>query len=143
MLPPLGLDPNLPDLVRDQAARAACGHGFAPEACTIVLLAHGSKRNPASRQATEQVAGAIEEGAAFRKVAVAFLEEPPSLDEAAASIVGPAVVVGLFSGEGLHGAKDAPKLVARLGRSEIVFAGIMGSGPGIEDLVARAVTAAL
>ena len=143
MLPPLGLDPNLPDLVRDQAARAARDHGLEPEACTIVLLAHGSKRNPASRQATEQVARAIEQGAAFHKVAVAFLEEPPSLDEAAASIVEPAIVVGLFSGEGLHGAKDAPKLVARLGRSEIVFAGIMGSGPGIEDLVARAVTAAL
>jgi sirohydrochlorin ferrochelatase len=143
MLPPLGLDPGLPDLVGDQAARAARDHGFAPGACTIVLLAHGSKRNPASHQATEQVARAIEQGARFRKVALAFLEEPPSLEDAAASITGPAIVVGLFSGEGLHGAKDAPKLVARLGRSEIVFAGIMGSGPGIEDLVARAVTAAL
>ena len=74
---------------------------------------------------------------------VAFLEEQPSLEEAAGSISGPAIVLGLFSGEGLHGAKDAPKLVARLGRRDIVFAGIMGSGPGIEDLVARAVVAAL
>jgi sirohydrochlorin ferrochelatase len=143
MLPPLGLDPGLPDLVRDQAARSARDHGFAPEACTLILLAHGSKRNPASRQATEQVARAIEKFAAFSEVVVAFLEEPPSLDKAAASIRGPAVVVGLFSGEGLHGAKDAPRLVARLDRSEIVFAGIMGSGPGIEELVAQAVTAAL
>jgi sirohydrochlorin ferrochelatase len=143
MLPPLGLDPGLPDLLCDQTVACARDHGFAPEDCTFVLLAHGSKRNPASRQATEQVAREIETRAVCRKVVVAFLEEQPSLEEAAASISGPAIVLGLFSGEGLHGAKDAPKLVARLGRRDIVFAGIMGSGPGIEDLVARAVIAAL
>ncbi|GMO22388.1 CbiX/SirB N-terminal domain-containing protein [Bradyrhizobium sp. TM233] len=143
VLPPLGLDPGLPDLLCDQAVRCARDHGFAPEDCTFVLLAHGSKRNPASRQATEQVAREIETRAACRKIVVAFLEEQPSLEEAAASIRGPAIVLGLFSGEGLHGAKDAPKLVARLGRRDIVFAGIMGSGPGIEDLVARAVVAVL
>ncbi|MBR0704121.1 hypothetical protein JQ599_29735 [Bradyrhizobium diazoefficiens] len=143
MLPPLGLDPGLPDLLCDQTVACARDHGFAPEDCTFVLLAHGSKRNPASRQATEQVAREIETRAVCRKVVVAFLEEQPSLEEAAASISGPAIVLGLFSGEGLHGAKDAPKLVARLGRRDIVFAGIMGSGPGIEDLVARAVVAAL
>ena len=85
----------------------------------------------------------IERLAAFRKVAIALLEEPPSLQDAAASVEGPAVVVGLFSGEGLHGAKDAPRLVAQLGRSDIVFAGIMGSGPGIAELVAQAVERAL
>ena len=143
MLPPLGLDPGLPDLLCDQAMACARDHGFAPEDCRFVLLAHGSKRNPASRQATEQVAREIETRAVCRKVAIAFLEEPPSLEEAAASIGGPTIVLGLFSGEGLHGAKDAPRLVARLGRRDIVFAGIMGSGSGIEDLVARAVSAAL
>jgi hypothetical protein len=56
-------------------------------------------------------------------------------------VEGPAVVVGLFSGEGLHGARDAPRLVERLHRNDIVFAGIMGSGPGIAELVARAVAA--
>lgn len=83
-----------------------------PEACTIALQGHGSKRNPASRQATEQVAGTIEQSAAVAKVAAAFLEEPPFLEETAAAIVGPTVVLGLFSGESLHGAKDAPMLVA-------------------------------
>ena len=143
VLPPLGLDPGLPDLLCDQAVACAREHGFAPENCTFVLLAHGSKRNPASRQATEQVAREIETRAVCRKVVVAFLEERPALDEVVGSVGGPAIVLGLFSGEGLHGAKDAPKLVARLGRRDVVFAGIMGSGPGIEDLVARAVVAAL
>ncbi len=141
MLTPLGLDPGLPDIVLQQACEAARDHGFAPQACTAILLAHGSQRNPASRQSTEQMARAIAARGVFREVEVAFLEEQPSLDEAAASVQGPAVVVGLFSGEGLHGARDAPRLVAQLRRNDIVFAGIMGSGPGIAELVARAVAA--
>ncbi|WP_035698878.1 hypothetical protein, partial [Bradyrhizobium japonicum] len=64
-----------------------------PEACTIALQGHGSKRNPASRQATEQVARTIEQSAAVAKVAAAFLEEPPFLEETAAAIVGPTVVL--------------------------------------------------
>lgn len=143
MLTPLGLDPGLPDIVLEQAKDAAREHGFALDACTVILLAHGSKRNPASRQSTERMARAIADRAIFRKVEIAFLEEQPSLDDVAASVAGPAVVVGLFSGEGLHGAKDAPRLVARLKRADVAFAGIMGSVPGVERLVARAVAEAL
>lgn len=139
MLPALGVDPGLPDLVLDQATQSAREHGFAPQACAVILLAHGSRRNPASRRATERMASEIERRAIFRTAAVAFLEELPSLAETAAAIEGPALVVGLFSGEGLHGARDAPRLVAQLRRSDIVFAGIMGSAPGIPELVAQAV----
>ena len=62
---------------------------------------------------------------------------------AAATIRGPAIVVGLFSGERLHGARDAHRLVAQLRRNDAVFAGITGSAPGIAELVAQAVMNAL
>jgi hypothetical protein len=71
------------------------------------------------------------------------LEERSFLDEAAASLCGPAVAVGLFSGEGLHGAKDAPRLTADLEREDIAFAGVISSAPGVEDLVAQSVGGAL
>ncbi|MBR0714962.1 CbiX/SirB N-terminal domain-containing protein [Bradyrhizobium liaoningense] len=141
MLTPLGLDPGLPHVVMQQALGAAHEHELTPAACTVILLAHGSQRNPASRQSTEELARALERHGVFRKVEVAFLEEQPSLDDTAAALAGPAVVVGVFSGEGLHGARDAPGLVARLGRRDVVFAGIMGTAPGIADLVAQAVAA--
>ena len=143
ILPPLGLDPGLPDLAVAFARKAAAAHGFAPHSCTLIFLAHGSRRNPASRQATEQVAREVERRAAFREVQFALLEERPFLDETAACVDGPAVVVGLFSGEGMHGAKDAPKLTADLGRDDFVFAGVIGSASGLEDLVARSVGEAL
>ena len=143
VLPPAGLDPGLPYLVSAFASKSARERGVLPRACTVVLLAHGSRRNAASREATGQIARAVERHAAFRQVRVAFLEESPFLDQAAASISGPAIVVGLFSGEGMHGAKDAPRLTAGLGRDDITFAGVIGSASGIEDMVARSVGEAL
>ncbi|QWG20329.1 hypothetical protein KMZ68_11075 [Bradyrhizobium sediminis] len=143
VLPPLGLDPGLPDLVLDRASQVARENGFAPEATSVVLLAHGSRRNSASREATEQVARAIEGRAAFRSVGIALLEERPFLDQAMALVQGPAVVVGMFSGEGMHGASDAPRLIAELNRKDVVYAGVIGNVSGIENLVARAVAEAL
>ncbi len=143
VLPPLGLDPGFPELVLDRATEIARGNGFMPEASTVILLAHGSRRNSASREATEQVAREIENRAVFRGVRIALLEERPFLGDAAASLRGPAIVVGLFSGEGLHGARDAPKLIADLGRSDMIYAGVIGSIPAVQDLVVRSVTATL
>jgi sirohydrochlorin ferrochelatase len=143
ILPPLGLDPGLPELVCTRARQISDEHGFAPEASAMILLAHGSRRNSASREATLLIASEVENLAAFRDVQVAFLEERPSLGDAASMVRGPAVVVGLFSGEGLHGAKDAPRLIAELGRNDIVYAGVIGNVVGIEDLVARAIEDAM
>lgn len=143
ILPPLGLDPGLPDLVLVHATQVARANGFAPEASTIMLLAHGSRRNSASREATEQVAQAIEGRAVFGSVGIALLEERPFMDEAMAPIAGSAVVVGMFSGEGMHGARDAPRLVADLNRDDVVYAGVIGNVAGIEDLVVRAVAEAV
>jgi sirohydrochlorin ferrochelatase len=139
VLPPLGLDPGLPELVLARARQIAAESGFTPEASAVILLAHGSRRNSASREATLPLAREIEHLAAFRGVQVAFLEERPSLGDAVSMVRGPAVVVGLFSGEGLHGAKDAPRLMAELGRDDVVYAGAIGNAVGVEDLVARAI----
>ncbi len=143
VLPPLGLDPGLPDLVLDRATTVARESGLAPEASTVILLAHGSRRNTASREATEQVARAIEGRAGFRGVGIALLEERPFMDEAMALVQGPAIVVGMFSGEGMHGAGDAPRLIAELNRNDVVYAGVIGNVAGIEDIVAESVAAAI
>lgn len=143
ILPPLGLDPGLPDFVLAHAAGAARRSGFAPQALTVILLAHGSRRNSASREATERIAREIRHRVAFRDVYIALLEERPFLRDAAALASGSAIVVGLFSGEGMHGAGDAPRLIAELDRNDIAFAGVIGSFPGVEELILTAVTKAL
>lgn len=143
MLPPFGLDPGLPQLAIDHIDRVASENGLVTRSLTAVLLAHGSRRNPASREATEAIARQIVRRGVCRDVAIAFLEEQPFLDEAAGSIDGPAIVVGMFSGDGVHGARDAPHLVAKLGRNDMVYAGVIGNAKGIENIVERSVREAL
>lgn len=143
VLPPLGLDAGVAELAVAFAKRAALKHGFSPRASTVIFLAHGSRHNSASRESARHIAREVESKAAFGEVRIAFLEEKPSLGEATASVLGPAIVVGLFSGEGLHGARDAPRLITELRRDDVVFAGVIGAAAGIEDLVARSVGEAL
>lgn len=143
ILPPLGLDPGLPALVIDHIDRVALENGLVTKSLTAILLAHGSRRNPASREATEGIAREIDKREACRNVAIAFLEERPSLEEAVQLIEGPTIVVGMFSGDGVHGARDAPQLVARLARSDVIYSGVIGSAPGIEEVVSSSVLKAL
>lgn len=51
--------------------------------------------------------------------------------------------MGRFSGEGLHGARDAPRLIAQLRRGDIVYAGVIANTPGVADLISSAVQAVL
>ncbi len=143
LLQPLGLDPGLPVLVADWAGRLARDNGFALDVFSVILLAHGSRHNPASREATEWVAGEIARLGVATAVRSAFLEEPPLLDEVVRSCPGPAIVVGMFSGDGLHGARDAPLLVAKLGRPDVIYSGVVGGTPGIKELVSSSVINAL
>jgi len=142
VLAPLGLDPGLPLLVGDCAARAAASAGLEAAQCNVVLLAHGSKKNPMAGQSTENIAEQLGGGGRFAGVAAAFLEQPPSLQTAADALTGPLIVVGMFSGEGLHGASDVPRQVADLAKSwadPVVFAGVIGAVPGVEELIAASV----
>ncbi len=143
ILPPLGLDLGLPELVIDHIDRVAQENGLVAKSLTAVLLAHGSRRDPASREATEGIASEIAKREACRDVAVAFLEERPSLEEAVHLIEGPAIVVGMFSGDGVHGARDAPQLVAKLARRDVIYSGVIGNAPGIEEVVGCSVLKAL
>jgi hypothetical protein len=80
-------DPQFADLVLDHAATVAREQDFAQDTSTFIL-AHGSRWNSASREATGQVARTIEHRAVFRSVGIALLEERPFLDEAMATAIG-------------------------------------------------------
>lgn len=139
ILPPLGLDPALAKLVTAKGVAAATAHGLVPEDTVIVLFAHGSTNDAVSRLAAERLAQQISKTRHFASVNVALLEEFPSLGDALSEVTRPAVVIGLFAGEGLHGGSDVPCLISAFGRTNIVFAGNVGSFAEIADVVAAAV----
>ena len=64
IVPPLGLEPTLAGVISDEAVAAAYSLGNVPAKTAIVLLAHGSKTDQASRMAAELLADCAEELAA-------------------------------------------------------------------------------
>ena len=140
MLPPLGLEPALADLVVAKAAVAAASHGVSVQHATLVLLAHGSSRDPHSAIAAEQTAKRACAHQLFGNVRVSFLDQPPSLAATVSEIRGPIGIVGLFSGDGLHGGHDAARLMVQLDRADAIYVGNVGLFPGLETLIARTVS---
>lgn len=136
ILPPLGLDPTLAMLVAGRAAAAAGAAGFSPAYTHVVLVAHGSTRDQASLIATRTLAQRIGNIGRFARVSAVFLEQAPSLADFLRRPSGPAVVVGLFIGDGLHGRHDLRCPLAGFSAADIVFAGNVGTWPEIADIVA-------
>jgi sirohydrochlorin ferrochelatase len=139
ILPVLGLEPALADVIAARASSAARALAVTPSESILVLMAHGSKRGSASEAATEMLAKRLARCGSFGDVRTAYLEQAPSLSEALATSRAPAVVVGLFAGEGLHGGTDVVRMIAEAGRSDIAFAGNAGSWPEIAKIVVCAV----
>lgn len=139
IFPPLGIDPGLAPITARHVGARVHAEGLRAEQANVILMAHGSRRDPASRLAAQGLAERLGGGVPFRSIGVALLEEPPSLQQAVAGLVGPILVVGLFCGDGMHGAEDVQRQIAQCGRADIMFAGNISEFEGIDQLIAAAV----
>jgi sirohydrochlorin cobaltochelatase len=138
---PVGLNPRLSKLIVRRAQALARERAITPETATLLLVGHGSTRNPASRRTTEAHATRARKGDIFAAVATAYLDEQPTLDQSVASLVGPAVAVGLFSEDGLHASQDVPPILAAR-KPAVPYLGAIGSDPEMADLIIDQVKAA-
>ena len=119
---------------------AAHSRALLPKATTVILLAHGSTNETASRIAAERLADRVRQSQCFRNTRIALLEEGPSLAEVIAETREPIIVVGLFAGEGMHGLDDMRRLVTELGCDDIFLLRPVGTFAGIDAIVSAAVT---
>jgi sirohydrochlorin ferrochelatase len=143
VLPPLGADPRLPDLMRADALAAAERAGVEAMTARLLIVGHGSKIGPASAEATRVVAAAIERAGGFGRVETAFLEEPEFLEDALRrNAASPAIVSGFFSGDGLHAAEDVPEAIAETGAAAI-YAGSIGKSAHVTGMIRTAISRAL
>jgi sirohydrochlorin ferrochelatase len=142
-LAPLGLDPSLPPLMMREALAAAARGGFDAGSARLLVVGHGSSSRPngASARATRRAAQLLAVSRTFADISVAFLEEPPFLTDRLADGSRPTVVLGFFSGEGLHALEDVPAAIAERS-ANAVYTGPIGALPEIADIIARAVDAA-
>jgi sirohydrochlorin ferrochelatase len=141
VLTPLGADARLVPLMMREARAAAARLGAAPDECRLLLAGHGSENSRASAEATMLAARRLADMSVFAEVTAAFLEEPPFLPDALAAAPRPTVVVGFFSGEGLHAAEDVPEALAA-SRGPTIYTGAIGALPDVADLMRDAIAAA-
>jgi sirohydrochlorin ferrochelatase len=143
ILAPLGLDPNLLPLMMGEALAAAARAAFDPGAARLLVVGHGSSSRPngASARATRRAAELLAAERAFAETGVAFLEEPPFLTGGLADSSRSTVVLGFFSGEGLHALEDVPAAIAEQA-AKAVYTGPIGALPEVADIIARAIDAA-
>jgi len=135
--PPLGTHPGLASVI----AAAARAHGAGRESA-LLLIGHGSGRDPASTGTARAHAARLAASGAFAAVATAFLDAPPGIAEALAGLgARPVVAVGLFADAGTHGDDDAPRRLAAA-RPDALYAGAIGPRPEIADLILAHATGA-
>lgn len=138
VLPPLGRDPALPDLVLAESLKTAEAAGYAPASARLLVVGHGSKFGPVNAEAARKMAKALERAGRFGSVDTAFLEEAPFLADALKAGPDPTVAAGFFSGEGMHAGGDVPDAIAAA-RAAAAYTGAIGVHAAIPGLIAAAV----
>ena len=140
LLPPLGADPALDRLVVDRARTALTGRAPAGEA-ELVVLGHGTPSDPGSADAVLATCARLCESSGFTRVAPAFIDQEPRLEQALAE-AGPdrvVVVVPFLIAPGFHGGETVPQELAAAGagRRPLVYAEPIGTHPELVDVVGR------
>ncbi len=136
VLPPLGLDPALPDLCLRRAKEAALDAGFDPSDATLLLAAHGSPSAPRAGEVAREVAAKIARADTFRDVVTGFVDEAPFLADAA-RIKGPAICLPYFAAANGHVREDIPEALDAAGFNGLRLDPI-GTDPLIPGLIADA-----
>ncbi len=132
---PLGRHPWLAPGLLAAAEQEARRAGWSERDLALILVGHGSRRNPASRKATQRLARQIGRAAGHIRIACAFLEEPPALDEVLAAAPERRIVIaGCFSEQGRHAREDVPDLIESSGR-EARYLGPIGAAAWTDTLI--------
>ncbi len=135
LMQPLGIQPGLAEIVAGLAQNTLQTNGQKPDEVNLLLAAHGSSKDPASRLAAEVVADNLAGLSQFKSINTAYLEEPPMLDDQLATLPGPMVVVGLFVGEGMHGGGDLPEAVAGCARDDVYLCPPLTHWPALKQFI--------
>jgi sirohydrochlorin ferrochelatase len=136
VLAPFGRDPACAALCLAAALEGARAHGLDPAATVLLLAAHGSPSDPRPAAAARAAADVIARARRFRGVAVGFVDEPPSIAEAARAS-GAALCLPFFAARNQHVLVDLPAGLAEAGFTGPLL-GPVGEHPAVPGLIAAA-----
>lgn len=141
VLPPLGLDPALAALAASEIAARADARGWPLAELTLVIAAHGSGRSKNAARATRSFADRLRERLPLKALRIGFVEQSPTIEEAAAGAGARAICLPFFAARGGHVQEDVPQALSRAS-----FAGDLaepiGVHPRIPEMIAESIRAA-
>ena len=138
-LEPFGLDDEVTSLCIQRVSQAAAQLGQTLRTTVLVLAAHGSQRGPASANAARAIKDRIAAAAEFQDMRLGFVEEEPTIAEAATDLnAATAVCLPLFATSAGHVLEDIPEQLAQAG-----FKGRLMAPIGEDEQVPRIIANAL
>ena len=141
ILPPLGVDPDLPEVVAEALKAELDGRGWLASETTLLVAAHGSGRSPNSARDTVQFVDRLTQVIGFKTVHTGYVEQPPHLDDVTVLCPPQSISLPFFAADGGHVQDDIHDALESSG-----FAGArmspVGLLPGVKELMARAISRA-
>lgn len=106
----LGTHASIPQIIGQRIEQVCDQARLRAGEVEVLLVGHGTHRNPNSARQTGQVADRLAESGIAAKVHPVFLEQEPSVDRwQALTRAGNLIVVPFLIASGYHGAEDLPK----------------------------------
>ncbi len=109
ILDPLGTDPELPTLVGDALNMALSEKNWDASATDLIIAAHGSGRSRNPSAVATAFAEQLGQRIAFHSIRLGFVEEPPSILDAAQGAMDQAFCLPFFACRGGHVLDDVPE----------------------------------
>ncbi|MCU9838476.1 cobalamin biosynthesis protein CbiX [Ruegeria sp. WL0004] len=136
IMPPMGIDPDLPQAVAQHLHDALNARGWHAGDTELVVAAHGSGRSRNPAVAAQRFADALQTLAGFAKINVGYVEQEPSIADAARHCGSQAMCLPFFACAGGHVQDDIPMAL-----TEASFKGdtlpVLGLLPSVTSLIAR------
>jgi len=137
LVPPFGLEPQLPELAAGMIRRAMASHGLQVESSCILLSAHGTVRSLNAARAAQGFADRLEYLLPGVTVKIGFIEQDPFIRDVAAQLGGPVFSLPFFALNGDHYQQDILPVLDQSGLSGLRLP-VLGAHPFVPGLIARA-----
>ncbi|WP_372571424.1 CbiX/SirB N-terminal domain-containing protein [Ruegeria jejuensis] len=142
ILDPLGVDPELPRLAAQALTEAMAQRGWAAQDTTIVLAAHGSGRSRNPSAVAAAFAEALQNQIGGPEIRTGFVEEPPSIEDAARGVGAQSICLPFFACQGGHANEDVPQALEAVGFQGLLLP-VLGELPPIKVRIAKQLMAQL
>lgn len=133
---PFGAEPELPHHAAEILRAASRAQGWPLPLTQILIPAHGSARSDLAAQATRSFARALKAHVPGSSIHVGFVEQDPSIEDAARDLTDHAISLPFFAAGGGHVVDDVPEGLDAGGFTGLRLPPI-GLDAGVPSLIAR------